>query len=238
MIAHERLTGEVSRRAHLAGVDEATRVIRVVVGTLAHRLEMPQRRRLREALPGPERDAAYATVPAAGDAATDLLAEAGRHLDAPPERALFLAQTVLGGIAEADPELGRELRDHLPDDYAALFSPPRVDPERMHPATDAPAPLTTEELAAELARRPQWRVDGGRLTRTVSLPKDRLPPLLGAVERAARDLRHQADVHEEDDGVTFTLCTRSVDAVTGLDLELADRVDAVVGEVGSGGHPG
>lgn len=40
------------------------------------------------------------------------------------------------------------------------------------------------------------------------------------------------------DGVTFVLYTRSVDAVTALDIELADRIDAAITAVGSGGRPG
>lgn len=76
-------------------------------------------------------------------------------------------------------------------------------------------------ISAEMDRRPQWSGDGGRLTRTVALLKDRLAPLLGAVERAARDLRHKADVHEEDEAISFSLRTPSGDAVTRLDLELA-----------------
>ncbi|GAA4934388.1 DUF2267 domain-containing protein [Streptomyces coeruleoprunus] len=238
MITHERLTEDVARRGHLSGSDETVRVIRVVLGALAHRLDMPQRRRLREAMPGPERDAAQATVPASSSGVTDLLAEVGRHLDAPPERALFLAQAVVSRIAEEDPDLGRELGEHLPDDFAPLFAPPEPHPERAHSAADAPAPLTEEELAAELGRRPQWSSDGRRLTRAVALPEDRFPPLLNAVERAARDVNHRADWKRTDDGMAFTLYTRSVDAVTRLDLELADRIDAAVAAVGSGGHPG
>ncbi|MBT2365671.1 DUF2267 domain-containing protein [Streptomyces sp. ISL-10] len=105
MITHADLTQAVARRAGLADADEAVRVTRVVLGTLAHRLPMPQRRRLRAALPGPEQDAAYATVPAAADDVTGLLAEAGRHLDTPPERALLLARAVVSQIAEAEPGL-------------------------------------------------------------------------------------------------------------------------------------
>jgi pterin-4a-carbinolamine dehydratase/uncharacterized protein (DUF2267 family) len=238
MITHEHLTEEVRRRAALPDTDAATRVTRVVLGALSHRLEMPQRRHLRQALPGPEQDAAYATVPPSGDGVTDLLAEAGRHLEVPPERALLLAQAVLSEIAEADPALGRELRDHLPGDYAPLFSPPATYPERRHSATDSPAPLTSAELAAELGRRPAWSGDTGRLTRTVALPEDRLPPLLDAVRRAGADLSHRADWELTGDGVVFSLRTRSVDAVTRLDLELADRIDAAVEAVGSGGRPG
>ncbi|MFF8842065.1 DUF2267 domain-containing protein [Streptomyces sp. NPDC015127] len=238
MITHADLTQDVVRLARLTDADQALRVIRVVLASLAHRLPMPQRRRLREAMPGPERDAAYATVPPAADDVTGLVGEVARHLDVPPERARFLAQAVLSRIAEDEPELGQDLREHLADGYAPLFSPPPAYAERMHSATDAPAPLTSDEVDRELGRRPQWSGDPGHLTRIVALPEDRLPPLLNAVERAARDARHQVDVKRTDGGVAFTLSTRSVHAVTRLDLELADRIDEAVAAVGSGGHPG
>ncbi|MGN9795916.1 4a-hydroxytetrahydrobiopterin dehydratase [Streptomyces sp. OZ13] len=89
-----------------------------------------------------------------------------------------------------------------------------------------------------MGRRPAWSGDTGRLTRTVALPEDRLPPLVDAVRRAGADLSHRADWELTGDGVVFSLRTRSVDAVTRLDLELADRIDAAVEAVGSGGRPG
>lgn len=145
----------------------------VTLAALSHRLEMPQRQRLRQALPGSDRDAAYAIVPPAGGGTEELLQEIGRNLETPPERALYLAQTVLTYIAQADPGLGQELRDSLPPDFAGLFSAPESHPERKHAATDTPAPLTREQFAAELRRRPQSDGDLHHLVRTVALPGDR-----------------------------------------------------------------
>lgn len=238
MITHERLVEEVAARAHLDGTAEAGRVVRVTLAALSHRLEMPQRQRLRQAVPGPERDAALATVPPTDGGRVEYAQEIGRHLGTPPERASFLARTVLSYLAQEDAGLGQELRDSLPAEFAELFSVPELYPERRHAATDAPAPLTPEELEAELRRRPQWGGDLHQLVRTAALPGDRIPPLLNQVGKDSRELNHRCEHESDDSGITFRLRTRSVDAVTPLDLALADRIDAAIAAVGSGGRPG
>ncbi|MBD0421788.1 4a-hydroxytetrahydrobiopterin dehydratase [Streptomyces sp. TRM S81-3] len=238
MVAHERLTEEVASRAHLSKADDAAHTVRVVVAGLAHRLDMPLRQRLRQAMPGPERDAAYAIVPPAHDTPAGLLEEVARNLQTPQERADRLTHAVLSVIADEDPALGRALREGLAPSYAELFTAPESSPERLSAAGDAPAPLSNEEVRTELRRRPQWSGDSHRLTRTVGLPADRTAPLLRQVEKDARELRHKVDHTTTGDGITFTLRTRSVDAVTRADLEMADRIDAAVDAVGSGGHPG
>ncbi|WP_175410505.1 DUF2267 domain-containing protein [Streptomyces sp. TRM64462] len=121
MITHERLAEAVASQARLKSTDEALRAVRVTVAAVAHRLDMPRRRRLREALPGPEQDAAYAIVPPAGDAYAELLPEIARNLSTTPERAGLLARTVLSELAEEDQELGRELRTWLPAEYGELL---------------------------------------------------------------------------------------------------------------------
>ncbi|AEW98002.1 MULTISPECIES: DUF2267 domain-containing protein [Streptomycetaceae] len=238
MITHERLVQEVSSRARLAGSDDAGRVVKVTLASLTHQLAPELRRRLRQAVPAAERDATVATGPPAGGGATGLLGEVSRYLGTPPERARYLTQAVLSTVCDADPEVGRELRDGLPEEFGELFTAPEPYPERMHAATDAPAPLTPAELERELRRRPRWNGDVHRLTRTVALPADRLPPLLGGVRRAAEELGHRAEHRVTGDGVTFVLHTRSVGGVTPLDLRLADRIDEAVAAVSSGGRPG
>lgn len=238
MIIHEPLVEKVAAQARLADTDEAARVVKVTIAALAHQLEMPQRQRLRQELPGPERDAALVIVPPAGGGARELAIEIGHNLETPPERARYLAQTVLSEISEADPDLAHELRDGLPSDCTSLFRAPEPYPERMYATAEAPAPLTAGELDAELRRRPQWSGTLQHLTRTVGLPADRIAPLLNQVDRDCRDLNHRCDHEQTGGGITFVLRTRSVDAVTALDLELADRIDAAVSAVGSGGRPG
>lgn len=124
MITHERLAEAVASQAHLKSQDEALRAVRVTVAALAHRLDMPRRRRLRQAMPGPEKDAAYAIVPPAGDAYTGLLPEIARHLDTTQERAGYLARAVLSELAEEDQDLGQDLRTWLPTEYGELFIHP------------------------------------------------------------------------------------------------------------------
>ncbi|MCF6526610.1 DUF2267 domain-containing protein [Streptomyces sp. JJ36] len=237
MIVHERLVEEVAAQARLTD-EEALRVLRVTLAALTHRLEMPQRRRLRSAVPGPERDAALATVPPARGGPAELWEEIGRNLGVPPERARHLARIVMSQVDAGEPDLTRELRESLPADFAELFTAPEERTARDNPATQAPAPLSREELDAALRRRPEWSGDAHGLTRTVSLPEDRLPPLLNQVDRDARDLRHTCERERTGGGVTFVLRTRSVDAVTAVDLDLADRIDDAVAAVGSGGRPG
>lgn len=237
MITHERLVEDVAARTRLA-TGEAGHVLRVALAVLAHRLPAPQRRRLRQAVPGPERDAAMAVVPPATGGRSELLEEIARNLQTTVERALFLARAALSPLAEADPGLTRELRGVLPREFGVLFEAPDPYPERRHAGVDAPAALTEEELDAELSRRPQWSGDAHHLTRVVALPDDRLPPLLSQLDRDAEDLNHRYEHHRVADGVSFTVHTRSIDAVTRLDLDLADRIDAAVVAVGSGGRPG
>lgn len=124
MINHKALVEQVASRGGLSEPAEAARAVKVAVAAVAHRLDVPERRRLRQALPGPERDAALATVPPTRDRIIDLLDEIGRYLDTPPERSRTLARAVFATIAEADPELVRVLCEDLPGDFAELFNPP------------------------------------------------------------------------------------------------------------------
>lgn len=236
MVSHESLVETVAAQAHLSRPDEATHVARTVLADLTLRLDMPERRRLRQALPPADRDAAYATVPVRPGGAREFLRELGHHLDAPPERARHLAAAVLSTLGTTDPGLADDLSRHLPADIAALFAGPGPEPARRHPTTAAPAPLTTDEVEAALRTRPAWHGDSHRLERTVSLPPDRIRPLLRRVELATRGLPYHRFDHQVADGtLTFVLYTRSVDAVTEPDLRLADAIDATVNAFGSGG---
>lgn len=237
MLTQERLLEDVADRARLPS-DDALPVIKVTLASMSHWLQMPQRQRLRDAVPGPERDATVVTVPPAEGGMSEFLDEVGRHLDVPRERARHLAQVVLSHLSEADPDLTRELQDSLPREFAELFTAPVDFPERRYTATEAPAPLTQEELDTELRRRPDWTGDIHHLARTIALPEDRLRPLLDQVRRDMQAMNHHCEHQRTESGLTFVLRTSSVDAVTPLDLDLADRIDAAVSAVGSGGRPG
>lgn len=235
MITHERLVEQVAADTGLAGAEEATSVIRTVLAEVGLRLDMPGRRRLQRALPGGDRDAAFATVPVRQGGSGDLFQDIGENLRSTPERARYLTRSVLAAVADLDPELGGDLRSSLPPDIAALISPTGPDPARDNSLTDAPVPLDDAEVAEALRNRPYWSGDAHRLRRTVSLPADRVRPLLRRLERASADVGHPFSHQPSADGVTLTLHTRSVDAVTALDLQVADAIDATVAEFGSGG---
>jgi pterin-4a-carbinolamine dehydratase len=68
----------------------------------------------------------------------------------------------------------------------------------------------------------------------VALPADRVQLLLTQVGHAADDLGHRPRILRTPDGVRFTVQTRSVPAVTPLDLDLAERIDDAVPAVGGG----
>ncbi|UGY93728.1 DUF2267 domain-containing protein [Streptomyces gobiensis] len=230
MVAQRWLVEEVAARARLAGTEEAAQAVRVTVAALARRLDIPQRRRLRQAVPGPERDAAFAAVPTVGGGNAELLEEISGYVGGTPEHVRYIARTVLSRIAEAEPELAREILAHLPTEFRELFSPPDPCPERMSTATGAPAPLTPSELDTALRLRPAWSGDGHRLLRTVTLPDDRLAQLLDRVQREAAELNHRIDYEQTGEGMTFILRTRTrtAEAVTELDLTLADRIDVAI----------
>ncbi|MFE5207993.1 DUF2267 domain-containing protein [Streptomyces sp. NPDC056600] len=234
MITHRRLVEDAAARTRLPS-ERAGRAVKVTLAVLALHLDVPTRQRLRQAVPGPDRDAAYATVPRSGGTVTDFYGEVAAHLPAAPEQGRRVARAVLSLIARDDPALARHLVENLPPGFAEAFTAPDAHPERL-PGEDAP--LTDRELRDALRRRPSWSGDGHRLTRTVGLPRDRVPPLLHQVESDARQLHRRVGHSLSEDGITFTVRTRSVDAVTTADLELADRIDAAVVAVGSGGRPG
>ncbi|NYI08041.1 DUF2267 domain-containing protein [Allostreptomyces psammosilenae] len=235
MIIHEKLVHRIASRAGLPNTDAVQSVVRTVLGVLAIRLDPPLRVRLQRVLPGPERDAAWAIVPPADADVIRFLRDVADHLRVSPERALRLTQAVLSEIAEGAPEAAAELRRALPDDYAPLFQAPDPMPARSNAATNAPAVLSDADVADVLDRLTGWSGDRHRLVRSVGLPLDRVRPLLNRIERDTRDLHHPPDHEVTDDGVTFVCHTRSVDGVTELDVLTAERVDAAVEAIGSGG---
>jgi 4a-hydroxytetrahydrobiopterin dehydratase len=89
------------------------------------------------------------------------------------------------------------------------------------------SPLPVDALTAALRDLPEWGVDGCRLVRTVR-PRD-LWGLLEQVCEVERELDHHTEVTLEAGSVTFALWTHVRNAVTAADLELARRLDALLG---------
>lgn len=102
---------------------------------------------------------------------------------------------------------------------ASVPSPPR-----------AYSVLSAEDLAAALAELPGWHGDTRRIARTVA-PSD-LWDLLERVAAAEADLDHHTVVDLDAGTVTFAVWTHARDAVTVADLELARRINDVIGQVG------
>jgi len=89
---------------------------------------------------------------------------------------------------------------------------------------DAPA----ERLDRRLRKLEDWSGDCHRISRTVLLPQEWIEPLRRRVDRAQQDLDHHVRTEGVDGGVRFVAWTRSIDAVTELDLALAARIDEAV----------
>jgi 4a-hydroxytetrahydrobiopterin dehydratase len=90
------------------------------------------------------------------------------------------------------------------------------------------ATLTTEQVATELAATPDWLVEDGQLTRTVTRKdfKDALL-FLNAVGFLAERMNHHPDVTISWNKVTLTLVTHSEGGLTGNDFALAREVSAL-----------
>jgi 4a-hydroxytetrahydrobiopterin dehydratase len=87
------------------------------------------------------------------------------------------------------------------------------------------ATLTPEQVATELAQTPDWLVDDGQLTRTVTR-KDFRDALLfvNAVGFLAERANHHPDIVISWNKVTLTLSTHSEGGLTGKDFALARQV--------------
>ncbi|KOX07851.1 DUF2267 domain-containing protein [Nocardiopsis sp. NRRL B-16309] len=241
MIAYQSLVDHVGAHEGVGDAEEARRAIGAVVSVVAPRVAPDTRERLHAALPpalqGPaeQEGAAETGLTDSGDVARRVARELGRR----PERGLYLAGVVLSEIAESSPDLREGLAASLPEELAAWVTDPVGAAGRSDTGeSDAPSRLDEETLRAALGRLPDWEGDTHGLTRTVRLPSDRVRPLVDAVERIGRDMNHGAYHEVTDDGVAFTVRTASIRAVTTRDIELAERIEQAVAEVGSGGRPG
>ncbi|MET9012879.1 DUF2267 domain-containing protein [Streptomyces olivaceoviridis] len=138
MISHRHLVEEVASRARLGDEEAADAAVHLVLAALSSRLDPPHREHLRQAVPPHERGALEigaqrheAEARRGGEASHEaadpldaLLADVARPVDATPEQALFLAQTVVSRITAGDTGLEADLRGALPEAFGPLFTEP------------------------------------------------------------------------------------------------------------------
>lgn len=90
--------------------------------------------------------------------------------------------------------------------------------------------LTAEAVRDELGGLVGWSQDPTGITRTVELAS--FPDAIGLVDRVAataEELDHHPDIDIRWRTVTFRCVTHSAGGVTGRDIELARRIDEIVG---------
>ncbi|MER5513987.1 4a-hydroxytetrahydrobiopterin dehydratase [Streptomyces sp. NPDC002763] len=97
-------------------------------------------------------------------------------------------------------------------------------------------PLAQQEIEERLAELPGWAVDGDRLARVYRLDSHfAAAALVVHIARIQDELDHHSDLTLGYHTVTLTVNTHSVGgAVTGLDFELARRVEDIA--PGHGAH--
>jgi pterin-4a-carbinolamine dehydratase/uncharacterized protein (DUF2267 family) len=111
---------------------------------------------------------------------------------------------------------------------AAPASEPTPAPEPAPRPDQAAAELTPDDVTAVLRRLPGWRGNTRRLTRTVALDPGRDAPILAEIHRIEDELDHHALLQQGAQDLTLTLWTHSRDVVTELDVQLAERIHAVL----------
>lgn len=236
-LRHQELVEGIKARSDLSQSAEVRRVTTMVLETLARCLDDVHRRELAAALPAPERAAVrWDVTPTDRCEPAELTDEVARRTGYPPERARYLTEAVLSELSEADPVLGNALRTWLPEEPETMFTAPTDEARRARPASAVqPRPVTTDELAHALSTMRGWSGNTREIRRTVSLPEDRIAPLINRIQRAQQEVHHRADVNRDSEGITFILCTKSLNAVTDWDLRLARAIDEAIDATGSGG---
>ncbi|AVT28532.1 MULTISPECIES: DUF2267 domain-containing protein [unclassified Plantactinospora] len=231
VIAYRDLVSDIGRRA---GVDfeQARAAAGATVAALARALDTADRQRLLDAVPNQLHDDG---AMAAGDRRRDLagfLDEVARSTHRSPEQARYQAQATLSALAAQDGGLIDSL--HLPPELRELLGPPPAGGGLVDPA-GATAALTDDELRDALATLPYWSGDRRGLTRTIELPPENLDRVLGRLARLRPETGRGPTIgRESPQSAVLTVRTRSLDAVTALDVTLAHQIDDAIDEVGAG----
>ena len=91
--------------------------------------------------------------------------------------------------------------------------------------------LSDDQITEELASRSHWRAEGTALLRTAELSAflDAIDAV-GKIGRIAEDLDHHPDIDIRWRTLHFALSTHSAGGITDSDVQLADRIDAVLAE--------
>ncbi len=85
-----------------------------------------------------------------------------------------------------------------------------------------------ENLAAGLARCPEWNLKNGAIIRSFRFPTFREAfAFMTSVAALAEEMNHHPDWSNSYNRVEISLSTHSADGLTELDFALAERIDAV-----------
>ena len=91
-----------------------------------------------------------------------------------------------------------------------------------------PTLLSANEVAAALAGLPGWSGGTDHLVREVQVPATDREALEHAVMAVADQVNHHPEVEPTEGGLRFVLWTHSAGGVTAKDVDLAQRLDAVL----------
>lgn len=231
VLAYRDLVSDVGRRA---GVDfeQARAAAGATVTVLAQALHSEDRRRLLDAVPGQLCDERSLASAARRRDLAGFLDEVARLTHRSPEQARYQAQATLSALAERDRGLIESL--DLPGDLRELLGPPTAGGGLVD-SVGATAALTDDELRDALARLPYWSGDRRQMTRGIELPPENLDRVLGRLARLRPDTGRGPTIGRISPGrAVLTVRTRSLDAVTALDVALAHQIDEAINEVGAG----
>ncbi|ROT29733.1 DUF2267 domain-containing protein [Micromonospora sp. HM5-17] len=231
VIPYRELVSDVGRRA---GVDfaQARAAAEATVTVLARALDVADRQRLLDAVPGQLCDEEALE---SGDRRRDLagfLDEVARLTRRTPEQARYQAQATLSALAEQDRGLIASL--DLPDDLRDLLGPSGAGGGLVDPS-GATAALTEDELRDALARLPYWSGDRNRLSRSIELPAENLDRVLGRLARLRPETGRGPSVGRQSPTVAvITVRSRGLAGVSALDINLAHQIDDAIDEVAAG----
>lgn len=91
--------------------------------------------------------------------------------------------------------------------------------------------VSPAQLEAALAKLPAWRLEGGALTREAKFSDFAASfSFLSRVALLAQRRDHHPDMQVSFDRVKLSLSTHSAGAITGLDVALAEEIEAFLAE--------